>query len=100
MPIKFLIFLCLLNYINCKTIYDAASYARYMMSNEMKCTFATHYFNNSTYAYSSMEDFAESYEKNGYPVFLLADISITAKNLVRNPEGSISINVGNCSKED
>lgn len=78
----------------------AASYARFLMSTEVKCNFATQHYQKPNYSYSSVEDFSESYNKNGIPIFLLADISTTSKNLLKNPIGSISINTNNCSVKD
>ena len=83
-----------------ESIQLAASYARYMVQNGLDGVFATNYHVNSTYAYASKEDFAESANQAGYPVFLLADISSTAKNLMANPHGSFAIGMTNCSENN
>lgn len=83
-----------------EALEQAASYARYMVQNGLYGVFATNYAKNSTYAYASQEDFAESYEDNGYPIFLLADISSTANNLLLNSYGSFAISMTNCTMQN
>ena len=85
---------------NGETMQEAASYSRYLVQNGIQGVFATQYSGDTTYSFASAEDFAESSSANGYPIFLLADISETATNLKNNPKGSFSIIKSNCSVSD
>ena len=75
----------------------AASNTRYLVQNNIKGAFGLSYYKNSTYAYASIEDYAETYWKDGKIVFMLANISTTHKNLLTNPYGSFVIAPDNCS---
>lgn len=92
----YLLFL-LITKLFCETEIEAASYARYLVHKEIKGVFAGQYSQNTKYAFASYEDFAESYLQNGQPIFLLANISTTSRNLIYNSYGSFSIFMPNCS---
>ena len=79
---------------------EAASHSRYMVQNEIQGVFATQYSKDTSYSYASLEDFAESHLQEGYPIFLLADISTCAINLMNNSKGSFTISVANCSVDN
>ncbi len=87
----------LLAFANCETQNDAASYARYLVENESYGIFSTQMLNDIS-SFASVEDFATTSNMSGLPIFLLADISETSKNLVEFPFGSFTIYQNNCSE--
>jgi len=91
-----------------ETEYDAASYSKYMVENEIVGNFGTilrsdSFLKKNSYpqdvvAFTTPEDFAEF--NNGNLLFLLASVGNTFQNLKNNPNGTFSINVKNCSAQN
>lgn len=101
-PVKIVILLSLLSYqISCETVEDAASYTRWILSHETSAAVAT--FENSSqtlYPFVTVEDYCEHWSLPGYPFFLLANISTTAKNLDQDTRCSLSITIKNCTQRN
>lgn len=83
-----------------ETQSDAASYARYMVENGLDGVLSSQSADSPAFSFASKEDFAECYMKNGFPIFLLADISETSVNLKQYPIGSFTIGANNCTEYD
>ena len=85
--------------VNGETQQDAAYYARYLVSTEIKGSFATFsHLNNLPLA--SLADFSESSAKDGHLIFVMADVSVVAHNLQKNPMGSFLLTEASCSVFD
>ena len=85
---------------NAGTEKDAASYARYLMRHGMHGVFSTQMADVPQMSIAMMDDFSESSKLDGNPVFMLADISETTKNLDQYPFGSFTIAANNCTVND
>jgi hypothetical protein len=91
-----------------ETEYDAASYSKYIVENEIVGNFGTilrlnqktpnRLYPEDATAFTTPEDFSEF--NNGNLLFLLASIGNTFQNLENNPNGTFSINVKNCSVQN
>ena len=86
--------------VNAETEKDAASYARYLMRYGMHGVFSTQMANIPELSIAMVDDFAETSKLDGNPIFMLANISETSKNLDIFPYGSFSISAENCTTND
>ena len=84
---------------NGETQHDAANYARHLVSTEIKGSFAT-FFHQNDMPLASLADFSESCALDGHLIFVMADVSVVAKNLQKNPMGSFLLSETNCSISD
>lgn len=78
----------------------AASYARYMVENEIKGVLSSNSIDFPSYPFGTVEDFTDDYQNSGNPYLLLATISSSSINLLEDPRGTLSIGVANCSSYD
>jgi hypothetical protein len=71
------------------TVFDAASFARWLTANQTYGSMAT--ATEYSVPFASEEDFADSASIPGLPIFILPTAAVAHKHLVRNNSGSLSI---------
>lgn len=80
-----------------ESLKEAAEHSRWIINNSVIGFVSTFSIKNTNYPFVSMEDFCDSYNSSGIPFFLLPTVSTTSKNILNNPNASISIALVNCS---